>query len=197
MRALYLLRHSLTEGNERRLYYGWTDLPLSPAGRALAREASRELSLPPCDLYAASSLSRTSQTLRLLAGREPDLCLDDLREMNFGAFEMRGYESLKNDPDYRRWVEDAEGAVRCPGGESRREFLGRVTRGGETLLAMDWQSALAVVHGGVAAGLMARWFPNKPLGYYQWLPEPCGGYLVTFDGPTPIGFIDIREAIQK
>ena len=38
MRTLYLLRHSLTEANERRLYCGWTDLPLSPAGRALAEK---------------------------------------------------------------------------------------------------------------------------------------------------------------
>ena len=37
---LYLLRHGLTEANAKRLYYGKTDLPLSPEGRAqlLARE---------------------------------------------------------------------------------------------------------------------------------------------------------------
>ena len=37
MNTLYMIRHSLTEGNERRLYYGATDLPLSENGRTLCR----------------------------------------------------------------------------------------------------------------------------------------------------------------
>ena len=36
MRIL-LLRHGITEANEKHLYCGSTDLPLSPAGRAALR----------------------------------------------------------------------------------------------------------------------------------------------------------------
>ena len=190
MRALLLLRHGLTEGNERRLYYGWTDLPLSPAGRAQAIERAATRPLPPCGLYATSGLVRTDETLRLLAGRGPDIALPDLREMHFGRFEMHSYDELKGDADYRRWIDDCmgPGAVRCPGGESQRQFRERVLRGGNALLDMAWESALAVIHGGAIANLMGAWFPGEGRGFYEWQPGPCAGYRVAFDGKAPISF---------
>lgn len=190
MRSLILLRHSLTEGNERRLYYGSTDLPLSPAGIALAEASARESPLPPCALYVTSGLRRADETLLLLTGRTPGLVLSDLREMEFGAFEMRGYEELKSDPDYQRWIADLmdEGRMPCPGGESQAQFQARVLRGGEELLRHDWQTALAVVHGGVIATLLAQWFPEEPRGFYDWQPAPCHGWRVEFDGAKSRSF---------
>lgn len=190
MRTLILLRHGLTEGNERRLYYGFTDLPLSPAGRAQARETARARPLPPCERCYTSGLARTDETLMLLTGRAPDRAIPDLREMNFGAFEMRGYEELKDDADYLRWIGDCTGPgiVRCPGGESQREFRERALRGGKALLEEAWGSALAVIHGGVIATLMARWFPGEGRNFFEWQPGPCGGWRVTFDGTDPVGF---------
>lgn len=190
MRALILLRHSLTEGNERRLYYGWTDLPLSPAGRRLARELAASRPLPACETYITSGMRRANETLQLLTGRKPDAMLSDLREMNFGAFEMRGHWALMEDADYRRWLESRAGAgdMPCPGGESPKQFEARVLRGGAALLAMNWQTALAVVHGGCIAKLMAHWFPGEAKGFYDWQSEPCRGWRVTFEGNAPIGF---------
>ena len=190
MRALLLLRHSLTEGNERRLYYGSTDLPLSPAGIALAKNSARERPLPPCGLYVTSGLKRTDETLLLLTGRTPDLVLPDLREMDFGVFEMRGYGELKSDPDYQRWIADLMGAgnMPCPGGESQAQFRARALRGGKELLCRGWQTALAVVHGGVIATLLTCWFPEEPRSFYDWQPEPCRGWRVEFDGAAPRSF---------
>lgn len=190
MRALILLRHSLTEGNERRLYYGWTDLPLSPAGRKLARALATSRPLPGCDVYITSGMRRANETLMLLAGREPDAVLPGLREMNFGAFEMRGHWALESDADYQRWLAGRMGAgdVACPGGESPAQFAARAVRGGEALIAMPWDSALAVVHGGCIAKLMAHWFPGEDKGFYDWQSEPCRGWRVTFDGHVPVGF---------
>lgn len=188
MRALILLRHSLTEGNARRLYCGWTDLPLSAEGRALALEMRESRPLPPFEIAVTSGLRRADETLLLLTGRSADAVLPDLREMHFGAFEMHSYEELKNDPDYIRWI---EGAAGCPGGETRDAFDARVRRGGEALLAMAWGSALAVVHGGVIANLMARWFPCEDRHFYQWQPEPCRGYAVRFDKSAPADFEEV------
>ncbi len=195
MRVLYLVRHSLTEANERRLYYGWTDLPLSGAGRALALEAAAKHPLPACDLYVTSGMRRADETLGLLAGRKPDAALPELKEMNFGAFEMRGYPELKDDPDYRRWIDDLlnSGDARCPGGESPAEFHSRVLRGGEALLALDWNAALAVVHGGTIANLMSAWFPEAGQGFYEWQPGPCGGWRVNFKGTAPLSFDAMQE----
>ncbi len=193
MRTLYLLRHGPTEANERHLYCGRMDLPLSPAGRALARETAARRPLPACDLYVASGLRRANETLSLLAGRAPEIEIAELREMDFGAFEMRGYEELKDDADYRRWIEDCTGpgVVPCPGGESAAQFNARVLEGGEKLLALEWSAALAVVHGGTIVRLMAEWFPGEGKGFYDWQPEYCRGWRVTFDGATPVEYESI------
>ena len=191
MRTLYLLRHSLTEANERRLYCGATDLPLSPAGRALALSRRVALALPACDLCATSGMRRADETLGLLTGRVPDTTLPDLREMDFGAFEMRAYEALKGEQVYQRWIVDETGEVACPGGESRNGYRARVLSGGDRLLRMEWQLALLVVHGGSVAALMAHWFPDEPRGFYDWQPSPCGGWTVTFDGTAPIGYEEL------
>ena len=85
MNALYLIRHSLTVANERRLYGGCTDIPLTDAGREIA--VNRRGTLPECDIYISSGMRRADETLRLLTGRAPDLVLAGLREMDFGLFE--------------------------------------------------------------------------------------------------------------
>ena len=190
MRALYLLRHSLTEANERRLYCGWTDLPLSPAGQALAEQTRLSAPLPEVSLYVTSGLRRADETLALLTGRTPDLTLPNLREMHFGRFELHSYEELKGDGDYQRWIDDCmgPGIVPCPGGESQRAFRERVLRGGEALLGASWESALAVVHGGVIANLMSRWFLDESRNFYEWQPGPCAGYRIGIDGKTPVCF---------
>lgn len=188
MNALYLLRHSLTEANERRLYCGWTDLPLSAAGVELARSTRDVRPLPPFDSCAASGLLRADETLRLLAGRDPDAVLPDLREMHFGRFEMLGYDELKRDPAYLRWINDETGDVACPGGESRAQFAERVLRGGWALLSLPGERALAVLHGGVIVALMRAWFPAEARGFYDWQPAPCRGYRVRIEGGIPASF---------
>ena len=188
MRTLYLLRHSLTEANEKRLYSGATDLPLTPKGRALAEEAGKNRPLPVCDLYATSGMKRADETILLMTGRKADIALPSLREMNFGRFELLDYETLKNDADYVRWIEDTEGLVRCPGGECSADFKARVLRGGEALLAMDWRNACLVCHGGVIVNLMQTWFPAENRQFYAWQPAACGGWRVCFEEQNPVCF---------
>lgn len=188
MRALLLLRHGMTEANEKRIYCGSTDLPLSENGRAMAREIAAQRLLPACDLYVASGLARANETLEILTGRKPDLVLTALSEMDFGRFEMQGYETLRHDPDYQRWISDADGIVPCPGGESTGAFRQRVLSCGAELLDMKWRSALVVCHGGVIVSLMENWFPSEGRGFYEWQPDACKGWRVLFDGSQPIRF---------
>ena len=49
MNTLYLMRHSLTEANEKRLYGGSTDSPLTEKGVAVAE--GRRGVIPECDIY--------------------------------------------------------------------------------------------------------------------------------------------------
>ena len=189
MNALYLIRHSLTAANERRLYGGCTDIPLTDAGREIA--VNRRGTLPECDINISSGMRRADETLRLLTGRAPDLVLAGLREMDFGAFEMRSYEQLKEDPDYIRWIGDQTGDIRCPGGESLNAFKARALGDGERLLRLPWPTALAVCHGGVIVNLMQAWFPSENRHFYQWQPGPCAGYRIALSEGSPVDFEEV------
>lgn len=194
MRRLYLLRHSLTAANEKRLYSGSVDLPLSPAGRALAESTGKGRPLPDCECYVSSGMRRATETLFLLTGHAPDAVLPDLREMNFGAFELRSYDDMLKDADFIRWIEDPTGEVRCPGGECANGFRARVLRGGTALLALPHESVLAVCHGGTIVNLMQAWFPDVQRHFYEWQPRACGGYGIDIDGMTPVHFEDLEDA---
>ena len=188
MRILYLLRHGLTEANESRLYCGHTDLPLSDRGREMAARTGQARPLPDCDLYVTSGMARAEETLRLLTGRRSGCVIPELSEMDFGRFEMRGYEILREDADYQRWIGDGSGEVCCPGGESTALFRKRVVLGGKTLLDMPWRSAVAVCHGGTIVHLMQWWFPSEDRHFYQWQPAACEGWRIGFEKQDPVGF---------
>ena len=188
MRVLVLLRHGMTEANERRIYCGSTDLPLSDDGRAMAREIAVQRPLPACELYVTSGMARADETLEILTGHKADRVMSAFSEMDFGSFEMLGYETLRHDPDYQRWINDTGGIVPCPGGESTGAFRQRVRSGGNELLEMQWRTALVVCHGGVIVNLMEGWFPLEARGFYEWQPAACKGWRVLFDHGLPIRF---------
>ena len=143
---IFLFRHGKTEANEKHLYCGKSDLPLSQKGeaelRAKVRAAnslnvlptSRGISIYPdishCKIFT-SGLKRTSQSFGILY---PEIILqqawvpatsfekksespskDELfseiviepsfREIDFGDFEMKSYEELKDNPEYQKWLE--------------------------------------------------------------------------------------------
>lgn len=175
MRTLYLLRHGRTEANERHLYCGATDLPLSPAGRA----ALAPLHLPLRDpRFFTSGLRRTEETLRLLFGEVPHRADTRLRELDFGVFEMHGYEELKHRADYQAWLSGDNERNTPPGGESGEEMRRRVLEALHELAALP-DDVVVVTHGGVIAAAMEALFPQEQRSRYDWQPAPGGGYAVT------------------
>ena len=191
MNTIYLLRHSLTEANERHLYGGSTDSPLTDAGRSIALETRKARPLPEVDLYVSSGMARADETLQLLTGRAPDVTLPQLREMDFGAFEMRGYDELKTVPEYIRWIEDQTGEVHCPGGECMNAFRARVLAGGDYLLMRPENAAIVVCHGGVIVNLMEAWFPEVSRNFYEWQPAACRGYRIEVSKCLATRFLEI------
>lgn len=121
---IFLFRHGKTEANEKHLYCGKSDLPLSQKGEAelrIKRQAESSLNAPPasrgfsiypdishCKIFT-SGLKRTSQSLGILY---PEISPDfdkvtaepSFREIDFGDFEMKSYEELKDNPEYQKWL---------------------------------------------------------------------------------------------
>lgn len=176
---LVLLRHGRTEANERRLYCGSSDVWLSAGGREELHMLKQCAMYPDTDglLMITSGMRRTDETMRILFDRDPDLRMPDFREMDFGRFELRSYDELKNDPDYLAWITDETGEYPTPGGESSGSFKRRVF---SALDSLD-RDALILCHGGVIAALMQRLFPGEGKNMYQWQSGFGQGYTLYFD----------------
>lgn len=185
MNALYMIRHSLTEGNERRLYYGATDLPLSENGRALCRSLQGSIQLPEGVQFGTSGMLRAEETLRLLIGDVPHEILPDLREMEMGTFEMHSYDELKDNPDYQAWLSDESGAFVIPGGESNQAVRERAVNCVRRLAISEQNAMLAVCHGGIIAAVMHKFFRDPSRSFYDWIPRACHGYAIFFQKGQP------------
>ena len=175
---LTLIRHGLTEANERRCYCGSTDLPLSEKGREAL--LAKPLVIPAADRYVTSGMRRCDETLRLLCGGVPRRICRGFREIDFGAFEMRSYEELKDDPAYLNWISGDNEANVPPGGESGLQMRRRVRRAFQRVCRRDVDTVI-VTHGGVIAAIMADLFPGEGRSRYEWQSEPGHGYLLERD----------------
>ena len=182
---LILIRHGNTEANEKHLYCGSTDLPLSHAGKAalLERKAAAGIPLAEGFRILTSGMRRCEETLSLLYGEVPHETDAAFREMDCGAFEMRSYEEMKTDPAYIAWISGNNEANVCPGGESGEIMTARVVKGLEKLMA-DGRDSLLVTHGGVIAAIMTYLFPEEGKNRYEWQPKPGGGYAIDLAAKT-------------
>ena len=170
---LELIRHGETVLQKEHRYQGVTDAPLSPPGRDVLHPAG---ALP--ERVVVTPLRRTRETAELLFPGVPQLVIPGLQEMNFGRFEGKNYLEMENDPDYRTWV-DGMCLGRCPGGESKAEYVRRVTKAFAALLdqALEqrWKDCVIVAHGGTQMAVLERFAVEKK-DYYSW-QLPCGhGY---------------------
>lgn len=176
---LILMRHGRTEANERHLYCGSTDLPLSERGRRELQALRESGVLPPLDgmRIVTSGALRCRETLMELYGGLPHETEPDFREMDFGDFEMRSYEELKHDPAYIAWITGDNEANVTPNGESGNQMKARVLAALERVMEED-RPAAVFTHGGVIAAIMDRLFPEEGKNRYQWQRSPGRGYVI-------------------
>lgn len=173
MRVL-LLRHGFTEANENHLYCGSTDLPLSPAGRA----ALRRMDLPAAGTrFITSGRKRCNETLEAVFGPVPKEIEPDFREVDFGDFEMKSYEMLRDDPAYQAWLTGDNDKNVPPHGESGEQMKERVIAA-FARVQKDGRDAVIVTHGGVIAAIMEHLFPDEGKNRYEWQSPNGGGYII-------------------
>lgn len=191
---LTLIRHGLTLGNMQRLYYGSTDLPLTEAGEKDLLQKRNICIYPTAAHYYTSGMLRTEQTLELLYGAVPHKALPGLGEMDFGDFEMRSYEALRENPAYQTWIQGCVEANRCPNGESAAQATARALAALEPILSSG-EDAVCITHGGIIAGLMLSWFPGRR-HRYGFTPAPGDGYCVEFLAGAARSFFQIPSPLE-
>lgn len=212
---IYLIRHSITEGNLKKRYIGRTDEPLCPEGEVLLKEHLAAGVYPEADKIFVSPMKRCIQTARILYPSQELTVIDELSECDFGTFENKNYEELKDLPEYQKWLQSG-GAMRFPEGESKENFTRRSLAGFERALLMcgcnkktlegrygsagkckpvgqkaasELMSAVFVVHGGTIMSIMERYAVPKGT-YYDFQTGNGEGYeLILADGFSAFGGI--------
>ena len=169
--TIYLIRHGKTSANEKHLYCGSTDLPLSDAGK-------EELCSVHYDIknvrFITSGMKRTNETLRVLFGDVPYKIDPRFREVDFGIFEMQSFVQLKDSPEYQIWLTGDNDANIPPQGESGMQMKARVLAAFSEIK----EDTCIITHGGVIAAIMENLFPEENKNRYQWQPKPGCGYAL-------------------
>ena len=169
--TIYLIRHGKTQANEKHLYCGSTDLPLSEAGAAELREVHYDIKNV---RFLTSGRKRTKETLELLFGNVAHVAEPRFREVDFGIFEMHSYEELKDTPEYQTWLTGDNEANVHPRGESGAQMKRRVL---EAFGEIQEDSCI-ITHGGCIAAIMEHLFPGENKNRYEWQPKNGCGYVI-------------------
>lgn len=199
---IVLIRHGITEGNEMHMYYGSTDVSLSERGKHLL-EKQREEGLYPISETAqfyTTGMLRTEQTLRIVYGDREHGVIEDLRELDFGEFEMHTYEELNSVPEYQKWITAEDSGKAPPGGESIDSFTKRIRRGFDELTIRNElymlklrnqrkeAMTICICHGGVISGIMDYIWPGEYKNFFEWIPDPGHGYVLLVEDGSFTGY---------
>ncbi len=179
---IWLIRHGKTPLNEEGRYQGKLDTGLSEEGQRALRRAD----VSPARVYVSPAL-RARQTADILFPDADQVVAEGLREMDFGAFDGRGWWEMENDADYRSWV-DGGCLGQCPGGEDRASCSARVCAAfarilDENLRDCRTDDLFIVAHGGTQMAVLEEW--GRPArDYYAW-QTPCGWCWCLETPPEP------------
>ena len=175
---VFLIRHAETKSNLERRYIGRTDDPLCPEG---IKNAESKGVFPEVTRVAVSPLKRARQTAAILFPNAEQVVYEGLAEMYFGKFEGKNFEEMANDPLYQAWV-DSQGVDRCPGGESRADFIARTAaefkKALRDFVTLGEDRLVLVAHGGTAMAVTSS-FSFPPIEYFDARIAHCEAFRYT------------------
>lgn len=154
--TLIFIRHGETEANKEHRYLGRTDEALSLEGREKLLQAYQQSRYPEAEVVFTSPMRRCRETARLLYPLVPKKEIPEWVEMDFGDFEGKNYEDLKDDEHYQAWI-DSNGTLPFPNGESREAFIKRCMQGMDRMMQLlqEERKVAVIVHGGTIMALLS------------------------------------------
>ncbi len=169
---IYFIRHGLTEGNLKGQFIGHTDLPVIPEGIEMLKRMKEKYVYPDADLFYISPMSRCKQTLDILYPDANPIVVPGLIEYNFGDFEGKTHDELKDDENYIKWSSYNDLDTCVPNGESTSEFITRV---GTTFNSMVQHmmtegktTSVICAHGGVISTILAAYgLPQRNISEWE------------------------------
>lgn len=180
---LILIRHLKTPGNEKRQYIGSTDEALSEQEVQNFVQKQKRENYPSVQQVIASPMKRCIQTAELIYPKNQVTQEMLLKECDFGIFEGKTYEDLKDRAEYQAWL-DSGGTIAFPEGEDQKEFRLRCVKGMlcqvDRLCEENVESVAFVVHGGTIMAVLEQLAEDQK-DFYHWQVENGGGYRMLVD----------------
>lgn len=177
---IHLIRNMPCEGNLQGRYIGRTESPLADSSVTELLQMKRKFNYPKATGYYAAPASRCVDTLRLIYPWADPKVILELAECDFGDWENKTADELKNDPAFAAWVQNSGNAA-PPNGESGVVVAQRVCMGFEmlvqNLMVKGETDAVLVLGAGALTTILAAYgLPQaKP---YDWMCAPGCGYTV-------------------
>lgn len=191
------IRHGQTQGNVERRYVGRTDEGLTADAKEKLKMRKQQGIGFEADLIYISPMIRCRDTADLLFPEQRKVPWDGLQETDFGDFEYKNYEELKDDPLYQVWI-DSNGQMLIPNGESGADFRRRCCAAYEKCVTEAREKGLEkiaiVCHGGTIMSVMERYgVPKK--SFYEWQVANGCGILTetTAEGGSGYGIREISK----
>lgn len=196
---LILIRHLKTPGNEKRQYIGSTDEALSEQEVQNFVQKQKRENYPPVQQVITSPMKRCIQTAELIYPKNQVMQEVLLKECDFGIFEGKTYEDLKDKAEYQAWL-DSGGTIAFPEGEEQKKFRSRCVKGMlcqvDRLCKENVESAAFVVHGGTIMAVLEQLAEDQK-DFYHWQVENGGGYRMLVDEEEWKSGIHRFREIQK
>lgn len=177
---IHFIRHGITEANMSGAYIGATDISLAQEGILKLNRLKKDFSYPRADVVYSSYLMRCVQTANILYPEMEVETIPGLEEYNFGEWEGKTAEDLKNNEKFAMWITNSKN-VSPDGGESLQDFTNRVLTTFDNLvkkiIISDKKDSVIVSHGGVIMTILTAYgVPRAKM--YDWLADNGCGYSV-------------------
>lgn len=175
---IHLIRHGITEGNQKGQYIGSTDTPLCAQGIEQLQGLAQAYAYPKAAVFYTSPLKRCVQTCRILYPQATPIAVPGLAECDFGQWEGKTAVELKDQPGFQQWLESGQQTT-PPGGESGKEFTYRVCftfeKLVESMMRTGTTDAVMVTHGGTIMTILTAYgLPRAK--FYDWIVDNGCGY---------------------
>ena len=154
---LTLIRHLPTLANVQRRYIGWSDESILTPTQVFSQPNGNP------EVIHGSDLRRCQETSALYYPNASYQGMLNFREMNFGDWEHKTYEDLKENALYQKWLSNPK-VEAPPNGELFHEMGTRVLNG---LKSIRQDHPVVVTHGGPIRYVLMRFAPEER-DFWSW-----------------------------
>lgn len=205
---IYLYRHGITDGNLEGKYIGITDVDLCQQGIDQLHQLAQQYEYPNVGKVYSSPLKRCTQTAQILYPEMSIQTVSKLQEYNFGIYENKTIDQLKQTPGFAQWLSH-QMTIAPEGGENMQSFQQRIREGFDwvvkDMMKQKISSAAVFTHGGVIMSLLGmcglpkanptHWMVKNGHGYSILVNASLWGNTMSFEicDKLPYGEQDIFD----